>query len=177
MSESDHRIAERVSLALAVSAQNDVLSKALKEIGVPPETLKRLRTLSDLPLEGALFLALSLRHTHQFYYVTLLELENDARFIRTNYLRSHLNPDGTPKLDADGKPLPAPNDENTVFWQRALNEIVEEMGKGYDRIRQGTADLVKMQAAAESDQEGESTAPGKPGWGTKRVKHVDEQKK
>lgn len=176
MSERDRKIGENVSLALMVDAQNEVLRKGLDRLGVPPETMRKLRTLDSLPIESALFLARSLEDTHRLYYLQLLSLENDAQFIRTNYLRSHLNADGTPKLGPEGQPLPPPNDENTVFWQRALNEITEELGKAYDRIRQGTADLVKMRQAAKNDGDGETGAPGKPGWGTKKVIQVNETK-
>jgi hypothetical protein len=177
MTDRDRQIGERVALALMVDAQNKILRRGLGKLGVPPATLDKLKTLDDLPIEAALFLARSLSDTHHLYYVQVLALEADADYIRKNYLRPNLNENGTPKLDDHGTPMKAPNDENTVFWQRALNEIIEELGKAYDRIRQGTIDLMKMEQMARGEQGDNLTAPGKPSWGTKNVSPIHAAKK
>jgi hypothetical protein len=97
-----------------------------------------------------MFLAQSLQDTHQIYFVNLLKLDAMAEEIKRRYL------DDTEEARKACDPL------QRMFWQRAYNEIVDQLGKGYDRMLSGTQAMVAMMKAKKKDAPGSARA--KPGW-------------
>lgn len=127
-------------LGQMVQVTEKLLGGGLEKLGVPAATIAKLRNLSELRIDAGAMLAVSLQDTHQLYYLQLLALQARADEIKALYLSEdkERNPDGTEKPTID--PMAR------MFWQRAHTEIVEQLGKGYDRMMAGTQAMVAMLA-------------------------------
>lgn len=121
-----------------------LIRDGLINVGVPQSTIDRLKAFDGLAVGAGAFLAQSLQDTHQIYYVNLLKLDEMAADIKRRYL----DEDATEKPD---------DMMARMFWQRAYNEIVEQLGKGHDRMLAGTQAMVAMMKAREG---GKSAAKG-----------------
>lgn len=113
--------------------------EGLARLGVPVATLTKLRDLRSLNIDFGGFLAVSLQDTHQLYYLQLLGLQARADEIKRLYLSEE-------EPDPEGK-RPAVDPLQRMFWQRAHTEIVEQLGKGWDRMMAGTQAMVAMEQA------------------------------
>lgn len=127
----------------------------LLKLGVPESTVKKLRDLRKLQIDAGAFLAVSLQGTHQLYYLQLLALQARADEIYERYLKDEATP---------MEPM------ERMFWQRAHTEIVEQLGKGYDRMLGGTQAMILMLKS----QKNGAPAPMKSvvGWQTQVPKSV-----
>lgn len=128
-----------------------LIRDGLEKIGVPASTIARLKAFDGLAVGAGAFLAQSLQDTHQIYYVNLLKLDEMAEDIRKRYL----------DVGATEKPEPM----ERMFWQRAYNEIVDQLGKGYDRMLTGTQAMVAMmKARKDRDDAKNGKAKSKPAF-------------
>ncbi len=109
--------------------------EGLARLGVPAATLAKLRDLRALNIDFGGFLAVSLQDTHQLYYLQLLGLQARADEIKTLY------------LSEGKKDCTACTPMERMFWQRAHTEIIEQLGKGWDRMMAGTQAMVAMERA------------------------------
>lgn len=128
-----------------------LLEGGLEKLGVRAATIKKLKSLRDLNVDAGAMLARSLQDTHQLYYLRLLNL--DARI--DEIYETYLNPE-SPTYDAEIDPM------TRMFWQRAYNECVEQMGKGHDRMMAGTQAMVAMMDRGKDD--GAKKDQAKPAW-------------
>lgn len=117
-------------LGKMVIATEKLIRDGLDKLGVPQTTIDKLKAFDGLAIGAGAFLAQSLQDTHQIYYVNLMRLDARAEEIYRRYLVE----------DAPEKPDPMAQ----MFWQRAYNEIVEQLGKGHDRMLAGTQAMVAM---------------------------------
>lgn len=138
-------------LGTMVIQTEKLIRDGLEKIGVPATTIARLKAFDGLAVGAGAFLAQSLQDTHQIYYVNLLKLDEMAADIKRRYL----DPGATEGLA----------DLERMFWQRAYNEIVDQLGKGYDRMLSGTQAMVAMMKAQRDRQDGNGKMPkSKPGF-------------
>lgn len=126
----------------------------LKKLGVPEATLAKLRDLRALNIDFGGFLAVSLQDTHQLYYLQLLGLQARADEIKRLYLSEE-------EPDPEGK-RPVVDPLQRMFWQRAHTEIVEQLGKGWDRMMAGTQAMVAMERGKGNKEKTEK--PADVGW-------------
>lgn len=137
-------------LGQMVQVTEKLLGGGLQKLGVPEATIAKLRDLSALRIDAGAMLAVSLQDTHQLYYLQLLSLQARADEIRKRYLSEDTETEDSPKMDPMAR----------MFWQRAHTEIVEQLGKGYDRMMAGTTAMVAMlKAGKEKGTPVEKTAP------------------
>lgn len=138
-------------LATMVIGTEKLIRDGLEKIGVPKSTIERLKAFDGLAVGAGAFLAQSLQDTHQIYYVNLLKLDEMAEDIRKRYL--------------DVEATEKPGDMERMFWQRAYNEIVDQLGKGYDRMLSGTQAMVAMMKAQKDKNGGNGQkAKSKPAF-------------
>lgn len=123
-------------LGQMVKVTEKLLGGGLEKLGVPAATITKLRDLSAMRIDAGAMLAVSLQDTHQLYYLQLLTLQARADEIKRLYLSEEV-PDPENKQ-------PAVDPMARMFWQRAHTEIVEQLGKGYDRMMAGTVAMVAM---------------------------------
>lgn len=142
-------------LGQMVQVTEKLLGGGLEKLGVPKATIDKLRNLSALRIDAGAMLAVSLQDTHQLYYLQLLGLQARADEIKRLYLSEDLEKaDGkTAKIDPMAR----------MFWQRAHTEIVEQLGKGYDRMMAGTQAMVAMLKPKKGDAPTENNE-SEAGW-------------
>jgi hypothetical protein len=119
-------------LGQMVQVTEKLLNGGLEKLGVPKATIEKLRDLSELRIDAGAMLAVSLQDTHQLYYLQLLSLAARADEIYNKYLKT--DDEKVEKMDPMAR----------MFWQRAHTEIIEQLGKGYDRMMAGTQAMVTM---------------------------------
>lgn len=147
-------------LGQMVKVTEKLLGGGLKKLGVPEATIKKLRDLSGLRIDAGAMLAVSLQDTHQLYYLQLLTLQARADEIKKRYL-SEEDPDCVQDLP----PM------ERMFWQRAHTEIVEQLGKGYDRMMAGTQAMVAMMKGGK-DKNAPASEQSEAGWTAQVPKSV-----
>jgi hypothetical protein len=153
---------EGVELAQMVSeADNEILRKGLKKLGVSEKMISRLKTLDGLAKSSGHFLSISLEKTHRLYFLQLLGLNEVA-----DELRGRL-------LAKAGEPGYVNDDEARACFNRNYAEYVKEAGNGYKLMMEGASAMVRMLQAAKGDEDG-PTGGGKPKWS--RVKKADDAK-
>ncbi len=150
-------------LGQMVQVTEKLLGGGLKQLGVPEATIAKLRDLSALRIDAGAMLAVSLQDTHQLYYLQLLTLQARADEIKRLYLSEE-----TP--DAKGE-RPVIDPMARMFWQRAHTEIVEQLGKGYDRMMAGTQAMVAMLKGGK-DKNRPQTTRSDAGWSQQVPKSV-----
>lgn len=144
-------------LGQMVEVTEKLLRGGLEQLGVPKATIAKLRDLSALRIDAGAMLAVSLQDTHQLYYLQLLSLQARADEIKARYLSEDQ------EVDAEGKKTPSIDPMARMFWQRAHTEIIEQLGKGYDRMLAGTQAMVTMmKAGRDKNKAGESKVDA--GW-------------
>lgn len=116
-----------------VQTTERLLNGGFDAVGVPKETIQKLRDLSNLRIDPGAMLAISLTDTHQLYYLQLLTLAARADQIYKVYLDAN-----SATYDKEITPL------DRMFWQRAHTEIVEQLGKGFDRMMTGSQAMIAM---------------------------------
>lgn len=148
-------------LGQMVAVTEKLLNGGFERLGVPAATITKLRDLSALRIDAGAMLAVSLQDTHQLYFLQLLALQARADEIKRLYLSEEVP-------DPDRK-LPQIDPMARMFWQRAHTEIVEQLGKGYDRMMAGTQAMVAMMKGS-----GKKPAPAKTeaGWESQVPKSV-----
>lgn len=129
-------------LGQMVAVTEKLLGGGFATLGVPEATIKKLRDLSALRIDAGAMLAVSLQDTHQLYYLQLLSLTARADEIRAQYLDIK---------SATYDPSLEPTDR--MFWQRAHTEIVEQLGRGYDRMMAGTEAMVAIMKGKSNGKE------------------------
>lgn len=152
-----------VDLGQMVAVTEKLLGGGLKKLGVPEATITKLRNLSSLRIDAGAMLAVSLQDTHQLYFLQLLALQARADEIKRLYLSED------EEVDEAGKPMQRVEPMTRMFWQRAHTEIVEQLGKGYDRMMAGTQAMVAMMRAK---GKGPQAPKSEAGWGVQVPKSV-----
>lgn len=131
-----------------VKETEKLVRDGLSTLGVPAATIAKLKSFDGLAVGAGAFLAQSLQDTHQIYYIKLMQLDAMADDIKRRYLD-----EGAPE---------APPPLERMFWQRAYNECIEQLGKGHDRMLSGTQAMVAMMKA--KGKQSEIGGRAKPGW-------------
>lgn len=118
-------VSGQVQAAIAAGGLDEI-SKDLLSAGHDPQLLARLQTIGGFEKNAGVFLAGSLNLMYKMVVDSGMSLYEHLEFIK--------------------KKLKDPNlkDKDRVFWQRAYNTTVDQLGKSYDRVLQGTQVLVKM---------------------------------
>jgi hypothetical protein len=141
-----------IQAAKMIEATEKLLKQGgLESLGVPTSTINKLRSLEGLAIGSGIFLVQSLQHTHAIYYVNLMKLDAMAEDIKRRYLDEN----ATEKCE---------DMMTRMFWQRAYNEIVDQLRKGYECMLAGTQALAAIERAHKKNN---PTGPGKkadPGW-------------
>lgn len=140
-------------LGQMVEVTEKLLSGGLEKLGVPASTITKLRDLSQLRIDAGAMLAVSLQDTHQLYYLQLLSLAARADEIRVYYL----DPESEKYLK-DLDPMAR------MFWQRAHTEIVDQLGKGYDRMMAGTQAWMAMLKGKHGKNQPKEAEKPDAGW-------------
>jgi hypothetical protein len=147
--------AQDPKLGEMVIVTEKLIRGGLEKLGVPKSTIEKLRNFDGLGVNAGKFLAQSLQDTHQIYYLNLLKLDAMVEDIDRRYLAA----DATE----------APDGMTRMFWQRARTEMVDQLGKGYDRMLSGTQAMVAMMKGAEKPA---APAKAKLGYQTSVPKSV-----
>jgi hypothetical protein len=148
-------------LGQMVQVTEKLLGGGLEKLGVPAATITKLRDLSALRIDAGAMLAVSLQDTHQLYYLQLLSLTARADEIRAYYLDPT-----SEKYEKNLDPMAR------MFWQRAHTEIVEQLGKGYDRMMAGTQAMVLMLKPGK-DKDKPAAGQSDAGWTQQVPKSVN----
>lgn len=127
-----------------------VIRDGLEKVGVSKTAIARLKSFDGLNIKAGQFLVQSLQDIKNLYYVNLIGLDEMAQGIKTRYLDVNATETTTPM--------------ERMFWQRAYNEIVDQLGKGFDRMLSGTQAMVAIQKAQSGDKGRGGGAKAKPGW-------------
>jgi hypothetical protein len=116
----------------------ELIRGGLEKAGISKATTERLRAFDEFAPNAGRFLAASLDMSHKMMVLLNVSLMEEAEHIRTVYLRDET-------LDH----------ELRIEWQKCYTDIVEIIGKGYDRTVSGAGMLAKITAARAK------AAPGK----------------
>lgn len=117
---------------------------------VPPETLEVLRSLRGLSVTTGEFLAQSVIDVQDLYTIQLYKIPQQLEWIKTKFL----DDDALPGMER-------------MFWQKAYTELLEQLGKGKDRMIAGAEAISVMLKSGEKEGSGrkEKSVNAKPGWG------------
>jgi len=119
---------ENKDLAHAINKQNlQLMADGLAKAGIKEDTLKKIKSLGDFDMHAGQFLAGSLDMSHRMVVYTSVSLMEEAEHIKKTYLGDSGLP---PKVKLE--------------WQKAYNQIVDLLGKSYDRVLTGTQAMIKM---------------------------------
>lgn len=146
-------------LAVMVERTEEIIRQRQESNGLSATTLKKLRTFDKLNVAGGAIIAQSVKDTHAIYYDQLMSLDARADFILTHYL--------TPGTLEAPNPRYVDDAMQRMFWQRAHTEIVDQIGKGHDRMLAGAQAMVAMQKGMNNDQSGGKKA--KMGWASAKT--------
>lgn len=111
----------------------DLLADGLQRAGIKPETVEKLKKLGEIEKGAAGFLVSSLDMMHRSVVYSGIEMMERATEIRTNYLDNSI-------------PMSAKDRQG---WQRQYNQLMDMLGKSYDRVLHGTEVMVKLTAPKE----------------------------
>lgn len=121
-------VADEGKLGQKMLEQNSqLLRDGLRAAGISQATIDKLQVLDGMAQSAGQFLVASLSVTHRMMVYLSVSLLERADFIKREYLD-----DAT--LD----------DEIKIEWQEAYTNIVEQIGKSYDRTLTGTQAMAKM---------------------------------
>lgn len=125
-------------------AQNrDLMRNGLRKAGISQDTLNKLEIFEGFADNAGQFLVASLDMTHRMMVYQTVKLLERAEYIEKTYLN-----DVT--LD----------DEVKIQWQSAYTDIIEQVGKAYDRTLVGTQAMAKLLGTKDGDEEKGKTKPG-----------------
>ena len=110
-----------------VRQNRELLRSGLEKAGIKPATIEKLRQFDEFASNAGDFLVASLDLTHRTMIYLMVHLLEEAERIKSDYLD-----DAT--LD----------DEYKIQWQSAYTDIVEQIGKCYDRTLLGTQAMARM---------------------------------
>lgn len=147
------RVFQPSTFVKAIDRTEELIHEGLENFGVPADTLQKLRSLSGLEVNTGQFLAQSVLDTQTLYTIELYKIPARLDYIKKNYL----------ELPED-RSLP-PMEQ--MFWQRAYTELLEQLGKGKDRMIQGAeaiGAMIKDAKEKEESKNGKKTRAVKPGW-------------
>lgn len=119
-----------------------LLRDGLQKAGLKSETLQLLEHLDGFSENSGRFLVSSLDLSHRMMILSNIELLERARAIKKDYLEND---------DID--------DEYKIEWQKAYNEIVDIIRKGYEATLAGTQAMAKIMGAGK-DKKGDRAKPG-----------------
>lgn len=148
-------IADSSILQRNLMTQNlDLLADGLTNAGIKPETAEKLKKLGQIEKGAAGFLVSSLDMMHRSVVYSGIEMMERATEIREKYLK-------------DTVPMSAKDRQG---WQRQYNQLMDMLGKSYDRVLHGTEVMVKL-----TTPKVEENASAKPGFKplAKKVKKAD----
>jgi hypothetical protein len=135
---------EKSKIIAAMQVQNiDLIADGLQRNGISKETVDKLKSLGKIEQSAAQFLVGSLDMMHRMVVYTGASLMEQAENIRTEYL----------------DPKKAISMKERLVWQRLYNQVVDQMGKSYDRVLNGTTAMVKLTTPKGKD-EGAKSKPG-----------------
>lgn len=137
------------AMVAVIEETEKLIHSGLRKFGVPEETLKSLRDLHAVNVTTGEFLAQSVMDIQDLYSIELYKLPARLEFIRKTY------------LEAQGvDPMVQ------MFWQKAYTEILEQLGKGKDRMIAG-AEVIAAIMRGNKDSEkdgGKLPKKVKPAW-------------
>lgn len=110
-----------------IKLNRELLRDGLALAGIKPTTIDKLKVFDGFAVSAGDFLVASLDLTHRSMIYLSVALLEEADRIKTDYLD-----DAT--LD----------DEYKIQWQSAYTDIVEQIGKCYDRTLMGTQAMAKL---------------------------------
>lgn len=114
----------------------DLLADGLANAGISPETVEKLKKLGQIEKGAAGFLVSSLDMMHRSVVYSGIEMMERATEIRTKYLD-------------DSLPMSAKDRQG---WQRQYNQLMDMLGKSYDRVLHGTEVMVKLTTPKTTDK-------------------------
>lgn len=112
----------------------DQISQDLIKAGHDPAILNKIDSINGFEDNAGKFLAGSMNLMYKMVVDSGVSLYEHLEFIK-----SKLN---DPNL----------KDKDRIFWQRAYNTTVDQLGKSYDRVLQGTQVLAKMMPGDEDEK-------------------------
>lgn len=116
-------------LARSLLTQNlDLLADGLERAGIKGETVAKLKRLGQIEKSAAGFLVASLDMMHRSVVYSGIEMMERAEEIRKTYLDPAV-------------PMTAKDRQG---WQRQYNQLMDMLGKSYDRTLHGTEVMVKL---------------------------------
>ncbi len=146
-------IAENTALGEQLLKVNrEILRNGLEKAGIQKSTIEKLRAFDGFAPNAGEFLISALDLTHRSMVFLSVHLLEEAQRIKTDYL--------------DDETL---EHEYKIQWQSAYNDIVEQIGKCYDRTLTGTQAMAKMIGTDQPDKKKK-----KPGF--KELKRVEPTK-
>lgn len=135
------------AMAGVVRETEMLIHKGLENFGVPVETLRELRSLHGVQVSTGEFLAQSVMDIQDLYSIELYKIPARLKHIEETYLKN----EALPVMEK-------------MFWQKAHTELLEQLGKGKDRMMSGAEAIAEML----KKQDDRSLANAKPaveaGW-------------
>jgi len=113
----------------------DLLADGLERNGISKKTIDKIKGLGAIEKSAATFLVGSLDMMHRLVVYNGASLLEMAENIKDNYL--------DPSIPMSVK--------ERLQWQRMYNQIVDQIGKNYDRVRSGTETMVKLTTPKSKD--------------------------
>jgi hypothetical protein len=135
-----------------IKANRELLRNGLEKAGIKSTTIEKLRQFDDFAHNAGEFLIAALDLSHRSMVYLTVHLLEEAERIKTDYLDDAM-------LD----------DEYKIQWQQAYIDIVEQVGKCFDRTLIGTQAMAKLLGTDKGD-----TGKKKPGF--RPLKRVEKAK-
>lgn len=132
------------SLGEQIIRQNrQILRDGLTQAGIKPETIEKLKAFDGFATSAGDFLLASLDLSHRsmvYLMVTLLEMADQ---IKKDYL--------APATTEGGRII---DEETRLGWQEAYTDIVDQVGRCYDRTLVGTQAMARMLGTDKENKKG-----------------------
>ena len=136
-----------------IRMNREILRDGLSRAGIKPETIEKLKAFDGFATSAGDFLLASLDLSHRSMVYLMVTLLEQADLIKKDY------------LSANGKII---DEETRLGWQDAYTDIVDQVGRCYDRTLVGTQAMARMLGTDKGDKKAR-----KPGL--KALRRIEEQ--
>jgi hypothetical protein len=133
-------------MAQVVRETERMIHNGLIAAKVSPETLATLRSLHGMTATTGEFMAQSVMDIQDLYSIELYKIPDRLSEIK----RKYLDDDSLPGMER-------------MFWQKAYTELLEQLGKGKDRMFAG-AEALSAMLNPKKGEKAVGASKAKPGW-------------
>ena len=159
MRERDENIPTPLEESLGeqiIRMNRQILRDGLSRAGIKPATIEKLKAFDGFASSAGDFLLASLDLSHRSMVYLMVTLLEQADQIKKDYLDT--------SSDGSGRII---DEETRLGWQDAYTDIVDQVGRCYDRTLVGTQAMARMLGTDKGDKKAK-----KPGF--KALRRVEE---